>query len=923
MNLKIYRQNYFLYILGIGILLLLFFGTGPSVIYAQATGKITGIVVEASNKTPLPGANIFIEGTNKGAASAQNGRFNIFKLQPGSYKVTVSFLGYQDISKDIEVTAGQMAELNFELKESILTGEEIVVYGDLARGQAKALQRQKTAQNIVQVVSEEFFSKFPDRNAAETVRRLPSVSISRDQGEGEFIQIRGMDQEYNSLTLNGIRIPAPDPGDGQRSVGLDLVNNRLLGEIEVIKAITPDMDADAIGGTVNFGLRKAPVGGTAVLGAGAGYNNQISDFTTYGRGVGDFYALYGNRFFDNKFGLLVDGAYYLTSRHSKLRELNYTNEGDGPYSEEIFAQHTNDYDVKRQRYGVNLSSDYEFNPSNRIYLTFNYNTYKDDEIRREVEYVIDDEEETRETRNRLEDQRLILGMLGGEHDMGWLKLDYKGAYVKAYEKMPGRTYLRYQRDNPFTGFTNDQIKNFDGTTKFSGLEPNEMNRIRYDDDLKEDADLSGQINLILPFTFMSGELSNFKVGTKLLRKSVSYDRHRFQNDGFNETPPPLDEGTFGFVDVRYNDDALKPYLTVWEERNNLTDSYDATENISSAYGMALLNFTPKITALAGLRYEGTKTDYTQPYPEDADIIGDAPLQGSGSYSNLLPSVHLRYRFDNNNNLKLAYSTGLARPRYEDLVPRMIIDELPGSNSDLGKIEYGNPGLEPRTAYNFDLMYDRFTPYLGLVSVGVFYKRFKAWHTTRVTFEEHDFVDDNGDENPDGIPETYEASQTVMGDGYAEYQGFEINVQQRLNFISSAFKWFALNINYTYTKSKGEVDGREVVMTRSPKHIANGSIIYDHRDWGLSVVLALNYRDAILTGIGDNRYLDVYFDSEFFVDLAVTQMITKKLRLIAQFNGMGRTDEHEVLGDPGKSGSRTQQWEKYGVYGTVGLQYTLW
>jgi len=163
----------------------------------------------------------------------------------------------------------------------------------------------------------------------------------------------------------------------------------------------------------------------------------------------------------------------------------------------------------------------------------------------------------------------------------------------------------------------------------------------------------------------------------------------------------------------------------------------------------------------------------------------------------------------------------------------------------------------------------------------------------------------------------------MGDCYADYLGFEVNIQQRLNFIGSYFKWFSFNANYTYTKSKGELDGREVVMTRSPKNIANGSLIYDNRDIGLSVVLALNYRDAILTGIGDNEYLDVYFDSEFFVDLAVTQRIAKSLLLIAQLNGMGSTDEHEVLGKPSESYSRTQQWEKYGIYGTLGIQYTLW
>ena len=925
MRSRNFRQSSILHCLGIGFFIFLMICSSTNTVYAQANGKITGLVLEATNGNPLPGANVFLEGTNKGAATSQNGLFTIFELEPGSYKISVSFLGYQNVSKDVEVTAGQTAKVSFELQENILTGEEITVYGSIARGQAKSLQRQKTAQNIVQVVSEEFFSKFPDRNAAETVRRLPSVSVTRDQGEGEHVQIRGMDQEFNSLTLNGIRIPAPDPGNGQRSVGLDLINNRLLGEIEVIKALTPDMDGDAIGGTINFGLRRAPAGGTVVFGAGVGYNNQISDFETYGRGIGDFYALYGNRFLDNKLGILVDGAYYLTNRHSKLKELNYTNDGDGPYNEEIFAQHTNDYDIKRQRYGFNLSSDYEFNPANRVYLTFNYNTYQDDEIRREVEYLIDDEEEERTTRNRVEDQSLILGMFGGDHDMGWLKIEYKGAYIKASERMPDRTYLRYNRDNPFTGFTNDQIKNFDGTTKFTGLDRSEMNRIRYDNDLKEDADLSGQVNFTLPFDFMSGGQSNFKFGAKILDKNVSYDRNRFEMKSFNNEPITIGEGEFGFEDVRYDDDELKPYVEgqTWKERDNFNDSYDASESITGVYGMALLNFTPKISAVAGVRYEGTNTDYTQPYPEDASIIGDEPLQGSGSYSNILPSLHIRYNFDENNNIKLAYSTGLARPRYEDLIPRMIIDELPGSNSELGYIDYGNPGLKPRTADNFDFMYDRFSPYLGLISFGVFYKKFNAWHTKRIWTEEHDFVNDDGDDIPDGINETYEASQKIMGDGYATYLGFEINVQQRLTFISAAMKWWSVNFNYTYTKSKGEIDGREVVMTRSPKHIANGSIIYDNNDFGLSVVVALNYRDAILTGVGDNKYLDVYFDSEFFVDLAVTQMITKRLMLIAQFNGMGKTDEHEVLGDPSESYSRTQQWEKYGVYGTLGLQYTLW
>jgi TonB-dependent receptor len=911
----------------------LFILTNPLVLQAQPEGNITGRITEATTKSVLPGANIVIEGSGRGAAADPNGRFTILDLAPGSYTLTASFLGYQAMNKEIEVIANQTVSLNFALMEDILTGETVQVYGELTRGQAKALQRQKMAQNIVQVVDEEFFGRFPDRNAAETVRRLPSISISRDQGEGEFVQIRGMSEEYNSVNLNGIRIPAPDENDGARSVGLDLINNRLLGEIEVIKAITPEMDGDAVGGVINFGLRRAPNEGTLVVGVAGGINNQISDFDTYGKGIQDFYAVFGERFFDNKLGLLLDAAYYKTNRHSKLRELNYANEGDtGPYSDVIVQQHTNDYDLRRQRYGFSIGGDYEFDGLNRIYLTYNQNTYLDDEIRREDEFFIEDNEEERTTRNRVEDQRLNLAMFGGEHNLGWFKLDYKGAWIYATENLPDRTYLRYGRDVDFSGYSNEEAKNFDGTTKFPGADPLELNRVRYDDDQKSDKDLSGQINISVPFRFMGGDRSNVKFGTKILRKSVSRERHRYQLNDFTQTLT-TPEGTFGFEDVRYNDQALSQYYDEpFGERDNLVDSYRATETITGIYAMTQLNFSPEFSAMAGVRLEDTQTDYTQPYLDEdlVDIIGsDAALTGKGGYNNILPSIHLMYRLDNNNNLKLAYSTGLARPRYTSLIPRMSIDELPSSNSDLsGRINYGNPDLEPRTAYNFDLMYDRFSPYLGVISVGLFYKQFKAWQTSRTFTEEHDWVDDAGEDGADGVFETYRASQPVMGDGTATYFGIELNIQQRLLPLSDMLRWFTLNANFTYTYTKGELDGRTVVMTRSPKYITNGSVMYDNTDLGLSVVVALNYRDAILGGLevtdyGPDKYLDTWFDSEFFVDISVMQKITDKLLIIGQLNGMGSTDERETLGDPRESYSRTQQLEQYGIYGTVGLQYTFW
>ena len=868
---------------------------GASPVRAQSTGSVAGQVLDESGRA-LPSAQVGIAGTPLGRLTDANGRFSFARVPAGPRTVEVSFIGYESRQADVTVQAGETAELTVTLPTSSVELDAIVVYGEASRGQAKALQRQKTSLTITNVVSEELFNRFPDRNAAETIRRLPGISMDRDQGEGEFVQIRGVDQEFNSLTVNGIRIPAPDEGGGNRSVGLDLINNSLLGEVEVVKALTPDMDADAVGGVVNFGLRDAPVGGIAVVNAGAGLNQQTSDFDTYGRQILDASAVFGDRWNDDRFGLLVDGAYYSTSRNSKLRELEYDDD-DGAIDDAIVAQHTNDYDLTRQRFGFSTTMDVQPSPGNQLYATGSYNVYLDDEVRREVEYILDDAEETRETRNRLEDQRVALFMAGGEHDFGAVRLDYKGAWIRATEELPDRTYLRYQRTVPLGQFSNDAIKEFDGTTTFTGAEPPELNRIRWDDMIKRDADLSGQVNLEVPFTLGNGQAA-LQFGGKLLRKDVSYERVRFQMTDFTQTQT-LAEGTFGFEDVRYDGADLQPLLTTWGDPRNITGDYDATEDVAAVYGMATLPLGERVTLLAGGRYERTSSDYTQPNPETQS----APLTGSGEYGNFLPSAHLTIRPDDASNLRLAYSTGLARASYEALVPRRIVDEEDRT------ISYGNPDLEPRTADNFDVMYERYTSGLGVVTLGAFYKRFRAFHTSRV------FQEDVG-----GV--AYTATQTVMGDGTASYTGLEVSFNRRLGFVSSALQDFSLFGNYNYTRSEGEVNGRELPLTNSPEHTANLSLLYDNGRRGLSFVVAANYRDDLLIGVGNAAHRDVYFDDEFHLDFSVTQTLSERLAVSAKLNGITAQQEREVLGKPGSGAERILQWEEYGPYATVNVRYSF-
>jgi TonB-dependent receptor len=389
------------------------------------------------------------------------------------------------------------------------------------------------------------------------------------------------------------------------------------------------------------------------------------------------------------------------------REIEYE---DPTASTIIFAQHSNDYDVLRERWGVNINTEYRFDEFNKVYLNLNHNKYFDKEIRRKVEWVIDDDEETKETRNRVEDQILSMVMFGGNHNFNDIKLDYVASWIKAAEDMPARTYFRFQRDFDFSGFTNEEIKDFGPTSKFTGQETLELNRIRVDDNLKEDMDISGSLNIEIPYDLMDHS-SIVKIGGKYLDKSVKFEERRLELKKFAEDHT-IGEGEFGFIDVIVDPDDtdyLGASKTKYIDRSD--DNYDASETILAAYAMTTINFSDKLSILAGLRFENTTNNYKTLAVESVN-----QEESDASYSNLLPSVHGTYKFKDNVNVRAAYSSGIARPNYTNLVPVEIIDD------DDREISRGNPDLEPTTSNNFDLMCEHYSAHLGLFSAGVFYKK---------------------------------------------------------------------------------------------------------------------------------------------------------------------------------------------------------
>ncbi|WP_263788073.1 TonB-dependent receptor [Salinibacter grassmerensis] len=221
--------------------------------HAQPTGTVQGQVVDASEGSPLPGANVIVEGTSIGTSTNTDGRFQLTDVPTGSQTLTVSFVSYQSSRKTVDVQAGQAQTINFELASEVLEGGEVVVRG-LRESQFRSVNQKRQSMNIVDALAADRIGNLPEKNVAEAVQRLPGIVLRNDRTEGRFVSIRGGAANLNNVTLNGNTLASTA---GSRATALDLLPAEMVSNVEVTKAVTPDMPGNAIGGSINISTLSA------------------------------------------------------------------------------------------------------------------------------------------------------------------------------------------------------------------------------------------------------------------------------------------------------------------------------------------------------------------------------------------------------------------------------------------------------------------------------------------------------------------------------------------------------------------------------------------------------------------------------------------------------------------------------------------
>ncbi|NIG56840.1 TonB-dependent receptor [Chitinophaga sp. Cy-1792] len=918
---------------------------------------IKGVVTDKDGQ--LPGATVMAPVSKQGSSTDLNGGFTLNTQVTGKVKILVSYIGHdtKELELDIKKGVNDLGTIKLEASKQL---NEVLVKGTMVPSQMKALSIKKNSLAIMDVIAADAIGKLPDRNAAEAVQRVQGVAVARYHGEADAATVRGTPFAWTSILFNGSRLPSANVL-GSRNAVLDAVPSEMIQYVQVAKAITPDMEGDAVGGSINFITRTSPAKRVLNVSAAGGYNTFSKDGTYNGS------IVYGDRFFKGKLGVMLAGAVWNRQWGTDAFEVAYnTGLADPQQKKSIATTLLKRYMGQRQTYGGNLGLDYTFNKSNKIYLRGLMDKFND--IRPVYESYVDYNNSQYQYNYRYSYYQTVLNgaELGGEHQlssrlkMDWAVSDY---YTKYFLETPPTNGVKGLPIATFKqkitgGFSN---LSSDGKRYWGFDSPNGVggNPLSFDPGLKNSAetmdatkltlqqlviaqldtkeeDKTGQIN----FKFNASSRVNLKAGFKYRHKDRSgmYGSNAVYLAGaalgipqspalvplsnMDRTDFPMRGGFFNGMKGNYDAFAIDPItkgqlfnlfdtatlrkngFMDFTSKTNPTNIYEGTENVAAGYAMAEIDATDKLKVIAGVRNEyttftlhGTKAT-TAGSPAVTTL---SPVTVSNNYNALLPMVHLKYSLNDHANIRAAYTKSFVRPNFSDLTPGESMDNTKNPIA----ITKGNVDLKPTFANNFDLMGEYYFKNVGLISGGVFYKKIKnVIFTNSYTYQQ------------EGTNYMLTQAQNISD---AWLVGMEAGINKRLDFLPGFFSGLGVEFNYTFINSEVKPTGTYTSMLpNQSKNLFNSILFYERK--GVMVRVAGNYRGAsvetINTALGPDFF--TWTDKNFTVDASATVSITPSIRVFVELNNLTNEPLRVYMGDHRRITS--QEW--YGSKGQAGIKWDI-
>ncbi|PKM31534.1 MAG: TonB-dependent receptor [Gammaproteobacteria bacterium HGW-Gammaproteobacteria-12] len=785
----------------------------------------------------------------------------------------------------------------------------------------KALQDQRRSDSVTSVVHADGIGQLPDDNAAEALQRIPGLSVERDQGEGRFVSVRGIGPDLNAVTINGTLVPSPE--SKRRAVALDVLPSELVQSLSVVKTLTPDMDANSLGGTVQVESLSAfdHDGLFYTLSGEASYDDNssqtspkfsgaISERFSLGDGIDNFGVAAALSWQKRDFGSdnVETGGAWDFSDGARLEELEQRA-----------------YDIRRERTGFGLNFDYKPDDASSYYLRTLYSRYKDTETRNAagVEFAdaqlpgeTGEAEGWRELKSREETQQIQSYVFGGERNLGLWTVSGQLGYSKASEKTPeGIAGATFEGNDDFAdvGFGGTRKPKLNVGSAFYDPANFTLDEVEWEKQKTTDTEKNIKLDLARDYD-LSGFAAQAKFGGKLSRRKKDNDLEAWVYEDlgdFGLTDEQLNLGQFSKGEVDYGLGRFGPGISAkaierllaglnkadfYDEEESRINDFTMREDINAAYLMNSVDIDDW-RFIAGMRYEGTEFE-----AKGTGLRDDAyeSISSRKRYDHWLPGLHARYQLDANTQIRAAWTNSVVRPTFGQLAPGFVIDGDEAS--------FGNPDLKPLESSNFDLGIERYLGRAGVVSAFAFYKDIDNFvYATDLAGS--------------GAWADFSEANTFANGASAKLYGIELAYSQKFDWLPAPWNGLLLGANATFSRSDARIEGqgskRSIDLPNQSDQVGNLTLGWENDK--LSLRLAANYKSRYLAEVAavDDKAHDIYADDQLFVDFSAGYFLSDNLQL--KFEAQNLTDESYYA----YTGNRryNAQYEEYGPTYKLGLTFT--
>jgi len=919
--------------------------------YGQNTATIKGVVTDKSDGLTLPAATVVVAGTNLGAATNSKGEYTLSNIPNGRNNIIISFIGYNPDTIKVDLAAGE------------------------TKIQKKAIQQQLKDDRIANIVSADKIKELPDVNAAEAIARLPGIALVRSGGEGQKVIVRGLAPKFSAVTINGTRVPSNSGVD--RSIDLSMISPELLDGIEVFKTPLPDMDAEAIGGTINLKISKARESLHVLAKGLVGYNDMSETFKDY-KGI----LMVSDRVFDNHFGFLIQG-----SKESFNRSGDFTSNSwqTGATNDEGVTEFLGksltytDASEVRDRTNASMNLDYSINKNHRLGFLALYSNTSRDKFSMSTIFSPHNPSVDYKASGTNGDLKLQLYSLSGEHKIGTWDIDWSGSSSITDGDLPYNYNMSFTDKRSFNSElldVNGHPRNYPVAAPV-GIDnvylQNGSNNLSW----TEEKTNTAFVNIKKSFSINDKIKGYIKTGVKYIsskknRKAKTESEVFYYLGGvesrnaiaeWEKQKDKLDVVNGGNIlatnfaspsnDIKFEDENGNPFaFPLSIDRNLVKDwytiqqpflndhrgargrEYIADETILAGYLMLKLEFGDKLTVIPGFRIEQSDNSYfgyilnsiSGRQGEMGTVEDTTTYQ---KYSEFLPHLHIKYEPFKWLDLRASYSVSLARPNFNWVAPTASIH----TSSNL-YITSGNPNLKHSRSENYDISATFHHWIWGLFSVNGFYKKINNFSTSRsYQLTDEQVAEESGWPGYKGF-----LLNTYVNLPESKVWGVELDLQTNLSMLPKPFDGVVISVNYarqfsettdynlsSESKTTGFPPVTVVTYTSTPvktelpsmtPHIFRSSMGYDYK--GFSARVSAIYQSDRIIGYSILENMNRLSYQFWRFDASLKQRIGQRFSLFANLNNF--TNQKDISYTAIRGLETINSIQRFGMTGQIGIQF---